>query len=96
MKTQVIIFPRGSLTSLDKTALRRAGYCAVEADDPAKVVLALPGGAVNGDMLTLCALNAMAGQNSGTERARFTEQLTARLNAIEASKVNNASQQRAD
>jgi len=94
MKTQVIIFPRGSLTSLDRTALRRAGYCAVEADDPAKVVLALPGGAVNGDMLTLCALNAMSGNAYGHAdvRAKFTDQLTNRLNAIEAAKVNDKAQ----
>jgi hypothetical protein len=84
MKTQIVIFPRGSLTSLDKTNLRRSGYCAVEADDPSKVVLALPGGAVTGDMLTLCALNAMAGPSSSAERSKFTAELTARLNLATA------------
>lgn len=39
---QVIVFPRGQLTEKDKRAIARAGCVVVEADDPSKVVAAIP------------------------------------------------------
>lgn len=81
---QLVIFPKGSLSQKDKERMSKEGYCAVEADDPSKVIVPLPAGAVTGDMLSLCALDAMAGPRSSEERSRFTENLTRRLKAREA------------
>jgi hypothetical protein len=71
MKT-LVVFPTGSLSQKDKERMSREGYLAIESDDPSKVIIQLPVGAVNADTLTLCALEAMSGQTSTHERAMFT------------------------
>lgn len=38
----VIIFPRGQLTQADRNVLTAAGFLAVEADEPSRVVTVLP------------------------------------------------------
>jgi hypothetical protein len=38
----VIIFPRGQCADRDRVALNGIGFTVVEADDPSKVVIALP------------------------------------------------------
>lgn len=40
--SNVIVFPRGQLSELDKARLDAAGIVAVEADDPSKVVQIIP------------------------------------------------------
>lgn len=76
---QLVIFPRGALSPKDKERMSKEGYLAIEADDPSKVILPLPSGVLNGDALTLCALEAMRGDASHSERARFTTNLTTML-----------------
>jgi hypothetical protein len=59
---QVIVFPRGQLTSRDKERLSKADVVAVEADDPSKVVSILPtGGVVGADDMLMAALRAVCG-----------------------------------
>lgn len=78
---QLIIFPRGALTPADKKTLSREGYCAIEADDPSKVVLPLPSGVVTGDMLSMAAMDAMAGHLRSDVRADFATNLHKALKA---------------
>lgn len=80
---QLVIFPRGQLSPKDKERVSKLGICAIEADDPSKVVTLIPGMAVSGDMLAMCALDAMEGQgglNSAEYfRAKFAANLTRSL-----------------
>jgi hypothetical protein len=72
MSRLVLIFPRGSLQAKDRERLSRAGYVAVEADDPTKVVVTIPGAPVITDNdITSAALQSISGGGSSTERERF-------------------------
>lgn len=78
MSAQVIVFPRGQLSDVDRASLKDAGLCVVEADDPRAVVTHLPSSPpVTANAMLLCALQAMS--NSSGSRADFTEYLTAAM-----------------
>lgn len=40
---QIVIFPRGQLVAKDRAEMAKAGFLAIEADDPSKVVVVIPG-----------------------------------------------------
>ena len=85
---QVIVFPRGQLSPKDKERMSKLGICAVEADDPSKVVTVIPAQSVSGDLISMCALEAMntnGFSNAETIRARFTSELYRRLKERESS-----------
>jgi hypothetical protein len=85
---QLVIFPRGQLAAKDKEKMTKMGICAIEADDPSKVVTLIPGMTVSGDMIAMAALDAMAAQKgysySEAHRARFTENLHRKLKERES------------
>lgn len=62
---QLVIFPRGSLSAKDKERMSKEGFLAIEAEDPSKAVVAIPGTqlATSDDLL----LSALA----GVEKASF-------------------------
>ena len=45
---------------------------------------------ISGDLVVMCALEAMSGPTSSNERAKFTERLLARLHQFEASRSSKA------
>ena len=60
---QIIVFPRGQLKPADRKRLAEVGAVAVEADDPSKVVTALPlatVGPIVGDDITASMLEALS------------------------------------
>ncbi len=60
--------------------MAKLGVCAIEADDPTKVVSVVPGAAITGDMLSMACLDAMAGgYGSETMRANVTTNIHAML-----------------
>lgn len=62
--TQIIVFPRGQLTELDRARMEEAGIVGVEADDPASVLTIIPGAPLaTPDDLAMAALWAVT--NSG-------------------------------
>jgi len=74
---QIVIFPRGCLTELDRARLDAADIVAVECDDPSKVVYAIPAAETvcPSDML-MAALKAV---KEGNEGNRFISDLYRRL-----------------
>lgn len=69
---QVIIFPRGQLSSNEKGRLMKHGILAIEADDPSKVVTVVPGASMVGsDDLMLAALDALANTPSYNSSSSF-------------------------
>jgi len=59
---QVIIFPRGQLTTEDRRRLRDNGFVSVEADTPHQVVVAVPGAPLaTADDLFMSALAGVNG-----------------------------------
>jgi hypothetical protein len=89
---QLVIFPRGQLTAEDKKKMSKLGICAIEADDPSKVVTLVPGMHVSGDMLAMCAMDAMAGRGGLNScehfRAIFAENLRLAIKARDAKPVS--------
>lgn len=71
----VVVFPRGQLTSEDKTALLVHDIVAVECDDPSKVVTVLPATSLSGDRLLTAAINAIASSSSSYPACHFVEKL---------------------
>jgi len=86
-RKQVIVFPRGSLDEKTSKKLSRAGYLAIEADDPSKVVCVLPiapsASLLKADDLTLAALQSVRESPGG--EANFGRALAARILASEVS-----------
>ena len=83
MKT-IILLEKGNLPIQIKKPLMREGYLPLEVSDPSKVrLLAASELGINGDMMTMAALEAMSGVNSYSERAKFTERLHARIKDVE-------------
>jgi hypothetical protein len=78
---QVIVFPRGQLSAKDKEKLSKAGWIAVEADDPSKVVSVVPGAStISPDDLLCAALDALTNTPAyGSPTTRFAEQLAKRV-----------------
>lgn len=59
---QVIVFPRGQLTAKDKERLTKAGWTAVEADDPKSVVTLIPmAPLVTPEEISFCMAKALVG-----------------------------------
>lgn len=80
----VVVFPKGSLSARDRRALSEAEYVAVEADDPSKVVVMLPGlPKISADELLLCALTAMQSEFSDSIKGKMVAELYRRLKAKE-------------
>jgi hypothetical protein len=79
MKT-IVLIEKGDLPIQIKKQLMREGYLPLEVKDPSKVrMLAASELGINGDMMTMAALEAMAGPYSSDVRAKFTERLHAKL-----------------
>lgn len=82
--SQVIVFPRGQLTPKDKERLTKAGFVAVEADDPSAVVCVLPGPAMaSADDMLMAALGAVNNYGSSGCSADFLKRLMVRMNKRE-------------
>jgi hypothetical protein len=78
---QVLLIPVGTIEPEDKKALFKAGWCAVEVQDPSSVVAVLPGGVkIRGDALLEAALEAIQADDTvfGT-RPRFGALLIKKL-----------------
>lgn len=77
---QVIIFPRGQLSELDRARMDEVGIVAVEADNPDKVVITAPGAPLAGaDDLMLSALHAVVNCGYSTAPVKFADELYRRL-----------------
>lgn len=77
---QIILFPKGELAAGDKAALLKADYIPLEVTDPSQVVMLFPNSErLTGDAVTVSALNAITGPNSGHERQRFASSMIAAL-----------------
>jgi len=82
---QVIVFPRGQLSAEDRKAMRAVGIVAIEADDPSKVVVAVPQSAiVTGDDLLIAALAGVNCKTYDQNAATFAKTLADRIKAREA------------
>lgn len=84
--TQIVVFPRGQLTTQDKKALRAAGVVPVEADNPKDVVVVIPL-ADGADLLTPSdlLLSALKAVSEGGEGTRFIGELYRRVKHREES-----------
>lgn len=80
---QVVVFPRGQLTSKDKERLTKSGVIAVEADEPSKVVTVLPAvTSLSADEVVACL--AVAVQHSTQAMLIFGTAMAKRIAAKEA------------
>ncbi|MCG8275368.1 hypothetical protein [Stenotrophomonas sp. NLF4-10] len=78
--SQVIIFPRGQLTELDRARMDEAGIVAVEADNPEQVVVTVPGAPLAGaNDLMLSALHAVVECGFSSAATEFSKELRKRL-----------------
>lgn len=78
--SQVIIFPRGQLTELDRARMDEVGIVAVEADDPDNVVITAPGVPLAGaNDLMLAALHAVVECGYSSAATEFAKELRKRL-----------------
>lgn len=82
---QVMVWPRGQITSDDRRRLRDAGILVVEADNPQAVVQVVPGAPIiSQDVALMAALDALcldAGFGGQEQRAMFTRNLRAAMKA---------------
>lgn len=87
---QLVIFPKGSLTSKDKERMSKEGYLAIETDEPSKVIMPMPSGELfTGNDLLVSALDAMTNYGitgGGTIRAQTLASLTTKIVAKETKK----------
>lgn len=83
MSKELIVFPRGQLTDLDRARLDEAGFVAIEADQPALIQRvqrgALNARRISGDALVMAALYALSGDSSSSECRKFVVELHRRL-----------------
>lgn len=84
---QVIIFPRGQLTELDRARLSEADIIGIEVDDPSKVIQYIPTGNISGDMITESAIYAIAHAHTDTPARMFVNEIERRLNTTRISKT---------
>jgi hypothetical protein len=90
---QLVVFPRGQLTPQDKERLTKNGFMAVEADDPTKVVVAVPGVPLaSADDMLMAALSALHYSPYDNVRAKFLVDLFARMKANEAARKGDSCQ----
>lgn len=84
---QVIVFPRGQLSSSDKAKLTKHGIVAVEADDPKSVVTIVPGASmVSPNDMMMSALWGLENSTLDGPRTSFVSALYARMKKREESK----------
>lgn len=78
---QVIVFPRGQLTELDRARMQEVGIVAVEADNPQAVVTIVPGAPLaTADDLAMAALGAVTSRwATGNVAEEFAKGLHERL-----------------
>jgi hypothetical protein len=79
MSNILVVFPTGSLSPKDRERLSKNGYCAVEAADPSKVCMILPGAPLYADDFAMSAIEALSGEGSSGERSRFARALFSRI-----------------
>ena len=92
---QVIVFPRGQLSELDRARMEEVGIVAVEAEDPQAVVTVIPGAPLaTEDDLAMAALAAVCKAPLDGVGMHFARVLHRRLEAREA--VSAAPTQGAD
>lgn len=77
----LVVFPTGSLTAKDRERLSKNGYCAVEAADPSKVCIVLPGAAIHTDDFSMAAIKALSAPYSSTQKEAFAAALFERIKA---------------
>ena len=75
----LVVFPTGSLTAKDRERLSKNGYCAVEAADPSKVCIVLPGIGIQADDFSMAAIEALSCGGASVERAQFATSLFRRI-----------------
>jgi len=79
---QIIVFPRGQLTELDRARMDEVGIVAIEADDPKSVVTVIPAAPLaTSDDLAMAALWAVTFSGSGSTALTFAKTLHERLQA---------------
>lgn len=79
---QLIIFPTGTLKPSDKARLSKEGFIAIEADDPARIVCAVPTAPLaTGDDMLMAAMVGAAYTNGG--HSAFFMDLHKRMKARE-------------
>lgn len=84
---QVIIYPRGQLTGIDRARLEKAGIVVAEADNPERVIQTIPvAGLVSGDAILLSALEALSACVYDAPSKHFVQQLALRAQAAEGAK----------
>lgn len=77
---QVIVYPRGQLSTKDRKALRDAGIIAIEADDPSKVVTVIPFSPISGaDDLLMSAMAGITCDSLKNKHSAFVGELHKRL-----------------
>lgn len=83
MKSTILIVPPGSITPEDRAQANAAGYCVIECTQPDLVRLigaeSVLQNIIHTDILAMSALEAIQGQQSEPERAKFTQALYQRL-----------------
>lgn len=81
---QVIVFPRGQLTELDRARMEEVGIVAVEADDPNAVVTVITGAPLaSPDDLAMAALWAVTNSGISSVGMDFARALHQRMKARE-------------
>lgn len=83
--SQIIIFPKGTLSAEDKQKAEEKGFLAIECDDPSKVAVITPMPSVAPEMMFMCALRSLQGPGMEREsiRAQFAVNLYESLKAKE-------------
>lgn len=78
---QLVIFPTGSLSAKDKERMSKEGFLAIEAEDPTRVIIAIPScSLVTADDVTLSALQSLLDSpNISQEHSKFTRALCQRV-----------------
>lgn len=82
--SQIIVFPRGQLTEIDRARMEEVGIVAVEADNPEAVVTTVPGVPLaSSDDLVLAALHAVVRSQREETAMLFAKELHRRIVAQE-------------
>lgn len=77
---QIILFPKCSLSKAAIRKLDDAGACAIEVDDPSKIVMLMPSSAhLSGDMIIKAAVYALGNASFSSCREDFAKSLIKQL-----------------
>ncbi|TMN18502.1 hypothetical protein [Pseudoxanthomonas sp. X-1] len=83
--SQVIVFPRGQLSSEDRARMEAIGVVAVEVDTPSEVVTIIPAAAIHSpDDMLMSALTAVNETSYDSVSKRFASELYRRMKNAEA------------